>query len=299
MLNGLLRLTDEANYYWWTRAGFGDEFVIGFFLLASFLLGSCLGSFLNVCIWRMPLGESIVTAPSHCTKCGTPIHWYDNIPIVSYLVLRGRCRSCKAPISPRYVFVEALTGLLFALLLVKVGAVRQPPATLMPFFAMTMLCITTIWIDFEHRLIPDATTFPAMLFGIAASAAFPSIWSVDNRFLAAGFALGSGAIAGGLLALFAIVGRAVAKREVLGWGDVKYTAAAGILLGMPGAFFSVLAGSLLGSLYGVVCALRGGKKLARTTVPLGPFLAFGSFIWMFAGEKLLRWYLAFFAGQGA
>ena len=169
----------------------------------------------------------------------------------------------------------------------------------MPFFAMTMLCITTIWIDFEHRLIPDATTYPAMLFGVAASAAFPSIWGVENRFLAAGFALGSGAIAGGLLALFAIVGRAVAKREVLGWGDVKYTAAAGILLGMPGAFFSVLAGSLLGSLYGVVCALRGGKKLARTTVPLGPFLAFGSFIWMFAGEKLLRWYLAFFAGQGA
>ena len=299
MLNGLLRLTDQANYYWWTRAGFGDEFVIGFFLLASFLLGSCLGSFLNVCIWRMPLGESIVTAPSHCTKCGTPIHWYDNIPIASYLVLRGRCRSCKAPISPRYVIVETLTGLLFVLLVVKVGAVRQPPVTVTPYFAMALLCITTIWIDFEHRLIPDATTFPAMLFGVAASAAFPSIWGIENRFAAAGFALGSGTVAGGLLALFALAGRAVAKREVLGWGDVKYTAAAGILLGLPGAFFSVLAGSLLGSIYGAVCALRGGKKLARTTVPLGPFLAFGSLIWMFAGEKLLRWYLSFFAGPGA
>ena len=97
MLN-LLRLTDGSNYYWWTR------------------------SFLNVCIWRMPLGESIVTAPSHCPKCGTPIRWFDNIPVVSYLALRGRCRSCKAPISPRYVIVEALTGILFALLLFKVGA---------------------------------------------------------------------------------------------------------------------------------------------------------------------------------
>ncbi|MBS1368708.1 MAG: prepilin peptidase [Lentisphaeria bacterium] len=299
MLTGLLRLTDQSGYYWWSRAGFGDDCVLWFFIVSSFLLGSCLGSFLNVCIWRMPLGQSIVTAPSHCTKCGTQIRWFDNIPIVSYLSLRGRCRCCKAPISPRYVIVEALTGLLFALLLFKVGSAQQPPLTLLPYFAMTMLCVTTIWIDFEHRLIPDATTYPAMLFGLAVSAAFPSIWGVQNHFASAGFALGSGAAAGGLLALFAIVGRAVAKREVLGWGDVKYAAAAGVLLGLPGACFSVLAGSLFGSLYGIGCAFRNGKSLARTAVPLGPFLALGSLIWMFAGEKLLRWYLGFFAGPGA
>ena len=94
MLN-LLRLTDGSNYYWWTRAGFSDDYVVWFFVFSSFLFGSCLGSFLNVCIWRMPLGESIVTAPSHCPKCGTPIRWFDNIPVVSYLALRGRCRSCR------------------------------------------------------------------------------------------------------------------------------------------------------------------------------------------------------------
>ena len=293
MLN-LLRLTDGSNYYWWTRAGFSDDYVVWFFVFSSFLFGSCLGSFLNVCIWRMPLGESIVTAPSHCPKCGTPIRWFDNIPVVSYLALRGRCRSCKAPISPRYVIVETLTGILFALLLFKVGATQQPPFTLLLYFTMTLLCITTIWIDFEHRLIPDATTYPAILFGLAASAAFPSVWGVSNHLLSGAYALISGAAAGGALALFAIVGRAVSGREVLGWGDVKFVTAAGILLGLPGACFAVLAGSLLGSLYGVFRAFRSGRKLSRVTVPLGPFLAFGCFAWMFAGEKLLRWYLGFF-----
>ncbi|HCH86985.1 MAG TPA: hypothetical protein DFL85_15940, partial [Lentisphaeria bacterium] len=200
MLN-LLRLTDGSNYYWWTRAGFSDDYVVWFFVFSSFLFGSCLGSFLNVCIWRMPLGESIVTAPSHCPKCGTPIRWFDNIPVVSYLALRGRCRSCKAPISPRYVIVEALTGILFALLLFKVGATQQPPFTLLLYFTMTLLCITTIWIDFEHRLIPDATTYPAILFGLAASAAFPSVWGVSNHLLSGAYALISGAAAGGALAL--------------------------------------------------------------------------------------------------
>jgi len=287
----LLRLTDGTNYYWLTRAGLNDGFGIAFLLLAAFLFGICFGSFLNVCIWRLPLGESIATAPSHCPKCGKPIRWYDNIPLLSFLVLRGRCRNCKAPISPRYFIVELLTGILFALLLLKVGAMRQPPFTLFVYCAMAMLCVTTAWIDFEHRLIPDATTCPAMLFGVAASAVFPSVWGVTNHLEAGLFALGSGVVAGGALALFALAGRAVAKTEVLGWGDVKFVAAAGILLGLPGAFFTVLTGSLLGMLYGIGCAVRNRKPIARTAVPLGPFLALGSLVWMFAGEKILRWYL--------
>lgn len=211
------------------------------------------------------LGESIVTAPSHCPKCGTPIRWFDNIPVVSYLALRGRCRSCKAPISPRYVIVEALTGILFALLLFKVGATQQPPFTLLLYFTMTLLCITTIWIDFEHRLIPDATTYPAILFGLAASAAFPSAWGVSNHLLSGAYALISGAAAGGALALFAIVGRAVSGREVLGWGDVKFVTAAGILLGLPGACFAVLAGrcSDRSTAYSARSAAAGNSPASR------------------------------------
>lgn len=288
----LLRLTDSSDCTWWIRIGWSDGFSVCFLLCSIFLLGSCIGSFLNVCIWRMPLGESVVSIPSHCPKCGTPIRWFDNIPLVSYFALRGHCRSCKAPISPRYVIVELLTGILFALLLFKVSTMRQPPLTLLLYFAMAMLCITTIWIDFEHRQIPDATTWPAILFGLAASAAFPSIWKGENHLLSGAYALLSGAVAGGALALFALAGRAVFRREALGWGDVKFVMASGILLGIPGACFAVLSGSLLGSLWGILQALRSGRKLSRVTLPLGPFLSFGCLVWMFAGEKLLRWYLA-------
>ncbi|MDR0932105.1 MAG: prepilin peptidase [Victivallales bacterium] len=295
MLNGFLRLTDQAAYIWWSRAGFGDDYVLCFFVVSSFLLGSCLGSFLNVCIWRMPLNQSIVTAPSHCPKCDTPIRWFDNIPILSFLLLHGRCRYCKATISKRYIFVEGLTGILFALLLVKIGVVQQPPLTLLAYYTMTMLCISTIWIDFEHRLIPDVTTYPAMIFGLAISAAFPSIWGVDNHLTSFGMALISGVISGGVLSLFAIIGQSIVRKEVLGWGDVKYMAAVGILLGIPGAVFTLLFGSFSGSIYGICGALYSGKKLAKVAIPLGPFLAFGSFIWMFAGEKILRWYLGFFS----
>jgi len=299
MMTALLRLTDGSDYYWWTRAGFDDIGVVGFFLVSSFLFGIFLGSFLNVCIWRLPLGESVATAPSHCPKCGTPIRWFDNIPIVSWLVLRGRCRSCREPISPRYVIVETLTGVLFALLLLKVGAEQQPPFTAPLYFTMAMLCVTTAWIDFEHRLIPDATTYPAIVLGLAFSAAFPSAWGVKSHLVSGLLALGSGAAAGGALALFALAGRAIAKREVIGWGDVKFVTAAGVLLGLPGALFAMLAGSLLGTLYGVGCAVRSRRPLARTSIPLGPFLAAGCLAWMFAGEKILRWYLGFFPNNAA
>ena len=127
----MLRLTDGMSE-WWFRAGLEYPTVAVFAFFAVFVFGSCLGSFLNVCIWRLPLGESVVTAPSHCTKCGYEIRWYDNIPIVSYLVLRGRCRCCREPYSCRYLVVEALTGVLFVLAFVTVGLAGQPICTVFP-----------------------------------------------------------------------------------------------------------------------------------------------------------------------
>ena len=154
----------EGSFPWWTRLGLEYPELLTIALVAVFAVGSCFGSFLNVCIWRLPLGESIVSVPSHCTKCGYEIRWYDNIPIISYLVLRGRCRNCREPYSPRYLIVEALTGLLFVAVFLKVGLSAQPPATLALYWVMVLLCVTTSWIDVEHRLIPDATTYPALLF---------------------------------------------------------------------------------------------------------------------------------------
>ena len=280
----------EGSFPWWTRLGLEYPELLTIALVAVFAVGSCFGSFLNVCIWRLPLGESIVSVPSHCTKCGYEIRWYDNIPIISYL--RGRCRNCREPYSPRYLIVEALTGLLFVAVFLKVGLSAQPPATLALYWVMVLLCVTTSWIDVEHRLIPDATTYPALLFGLAVGTAFPSVQGCDTYPAALLRAVLGAAVPGVLLALFAVAGRLAAKREVLGWGDVKFAAAAGALLGAAGALFSVAAGALAGTVYGIALALSRKRSMKHLTIPFGPFLAGGALVWIFFGEKLLRGYLS-------
>ena len=128
----------QFPYDWWTRWGLVYPAVFFSACFAAFAYGACLGSFMNVCIWRMPRGESVVNAPSHCTKCGAHIRWYDNLPVVSYLVLRGRCRNCHAPYSPRYLAVEVLCGLLFVAVLVKCGLTRQVPGVMF-FYCVALL----------------------------------------------------------------------------------------------------------------------------------------------------------------
>lgn len=287
----MLTLT-EGTFPWWTRLGLEYPELLAIALVSVFVFGSCLGSFLNVCIWRLPLGESIVSVPSHCTKCGYEIRWYDNIPIVSYLVLRGRCRNCREPYSPRYLIVEALTGLLYVAVFLKVGLSDQPPAMLALYGAMVLYCITTSWIDVEHRLIPDATSYPALLFGLAISAAFPAVQGCAGHLGGLFRAAAGAAIPGGVLALFAFVGKLAVKREVLGWGDVKFAAAAGALLGAAGSLFCVATGALAGTFFGIGYALCTKRSMRRLAVPFGPFLAGGALLWIFSGEKLLGWYLS-------
>lgn len=282
----------EGSFPWWTRLGLEYPELLTIALVAVFAVGSCFGSFLNVCIWRLPLGESIVSVPSHCTKCGYEIRWYDNIPIFSYLVLRGRCRNCREPYSPRYLIVEALTGALFVAVFLKVGLTSQPPAMLALYWVMVMLCVTTSWIDVEHRLIPDATTLPALLFGLAVGTAFPSTQGCDTYPAALLRAAAGAAIPGILLTIFTIAGRLAVRREVLGWGDVKFAAAAGALLGAAGALFCVATGALAGTVYGIALALTRKRSMKHLAIPFGPFLAGGALVWIFFGEKVLRWYLS-------
>ena len=143
----------EGSFPWWTRLGLEYPELLTIALVAVFAVGSCFGSFLNVCIWRLPLGESIVSVPSHCTKCGYEIRWYDNIPIISYLVLRGRCRNCREPYSPRYLIVEALTGLLFVAVFLKVGVC--------PFGELCgeIFRIESFRVCFEVLLLPTRVVF--------------------------------------------------------------------------------------------------------------------------------------------
>lgn len=259
-----------------------------------FVLGACIGSFLNVCIWRIPRDESIVTAPSHCPKCGHDIAWYENIPLLSWLCLNGKCSKCKSPITFRYFGVELLTAVLFYILFYKVTFDHQPLSILIVYFGVTMLIVTTIFIDIEHFLIPDKTTYPVMLLGIAMSLVFPEIWGGSTtRLLSFVFSASGLLIGGGIMALMAIFGKMLFKVEALGWGDVKYIAAIGACLGLKACFFSVLFGSLTGALAGVGIMLFKHSNL-KTAIPFGPFLATGTFIWMFYGERLTFLYLQLF-----
>jgi leader peptidase (prepilin peptidase)/N-methyltransferase len=246
--------------------------------LAVFVVGALIGSFLNVCIHRLPSGESVVFPASHCPRCGEPIRPYDNIPIVSYVLLRGRCRRCAAPISARYPVVEVLTGL------AAVGTVWELGASAHALLAFAFLCalIVITFIDFDHQIIPDSVSLPGIGVGFAAALIFgdPS-W----RASLAGIALG-----GGLLWAVAEGYYRLTGREGMGGGDIKLLAMIGAFLGWQAVLVTLMIGSLTGSLIGMVLLLaqRGDR---RTAIPFGPFLAVGAAAALFWGDALIRWYL--------
>ena len=262
--------------------------------LAVVLAGFCVGSFLNVCIWRMPRRESVVFAPSHCPKCGSNIKFYDNIPIISFLILGGKCRKCKEKISPRYWLVELMTGLLalgIYLLIVSSGG--------SPAFAITMLAalpmmIAGAFIDVEHGIIPDQLTVPTAAAGIILAAVFPGNWVFEEEMAAdtarITAALLSAAWMAGMwiiLSLFAFVGKKIFKRNALGGGDVKYMAAIAALAG-PGALITLAAGSAAGAIYGIVRTLGKDRKITNSAIRFAPWLGFGFLIWCIVAAWMFR-----------
>ena len=264
--------------------------IFTFWVVISFVFGCCIGSFLNVCIWRVPRGMSIISPPSHCPKCDYKITALENIPLLSWIFLGGKCSSCHAPITIRYFLVELMTGLLFALIFLKVIAMQQPIAVLLPYFVMAAILICSAFTDCELGIIPNEFTYFGMICGVAFAALFPSAWDLDSRVAALLLSLVSMLAAGGLMALCAVAGKKIFRREALGWGDVKFIAAAGALTGLPGALFTVLAGSLAG-LAGAPFLRLIPKYRKRRTLRFGPFLAFGMLIWIFFGDVLVRMYM--------
>jgi leader peptidase (prepilin peptidase)/N-methyltransferase len=260
-----------------------------FWTVATFIFGACLGSFLNVCIWRIPRGESVVSPPSRCPNCGHQITWYENIPLFSWIFLLGRCSGCKKPISARYFVVELITGFLFSLLFLKVLASGEPLERLAPYYLMTALALTTAFIDCELRIIPDKTTYPAIAASLLMAPLLPEAWGTHSRLWAFAIALSGLLLAGGLMALASILGRLAFKRDALGWGDVKYIAAVGACLGFVPALFALFAGSVLGSLFGLSRHLFNSKR-RRRPIAFGPFLAGGVLLWMLFGAWLLALY---------
>lgn len=250
----------------------------------NFWLGCCIGSFLNVCIWRIPNGMSIVTPPSRCPKCGHHIAWYENIPLVSWVVLGGKCSSCHCKISSRYFFVELLCGVLFYLLWFKTLIDSDSISLLLMNYTVTSFILAMAFIDYDHRIIPDKLTYPMMLFGLAIAPVFPGIWGTDDSLRAFLYSAASLSGAGVIMYLLALGGRVMFKQDALGMGDVKYMMAVAACLGPVTCFFTLLIGSLLGAFTGLaLIALKKGKM--KSAIPFGPFLAGGTYLWMLYGSR--------------
>jgi leader peptidase (prepilin peptidase)/N-methyltransferase len=240
-----------------------------------FIFGAVIGSFLNVCIYRIPQGKSIARPRSSCPKCGRPIRPYDNIPILSYLVLGGKCRDCHEPISPRYVIVELLTGLLLAALYLKYGLTLK----LLAVFIFSAVLLVITFIDLDYQIIPDMLTLPGIpIFFLAA------VFILKMDFLEALLGL---IIGGGTLFLISFGYRLFTKRDGMGMGDVKLLAMLGAFLGWKSLIFILFFSSLSGSLIGIAIMVKekGNMKYA---IPYGPFLSAAAIAYLFWGTKAVE-----------
>ncbi|MEP7028286.1 MAG: prepilin peptidase [Candidatus Eisenbacteria bacterium] len=241
-----------------------------------FVLGLCLGSFLNVVIHRLPRGESLAWPPSACPACGHAIRPFDNVPVISWLLLSGRCRDCAAPISPRYLLVELGAGVLLPGLALVLG----PRVALVPaaVFALALLAIALI--DLDHRIIPDELSVGGLVIGLAARG-----FTWDG--LLAGLI---GALVGaGSLYLVALGYRRATGVEGLGGGDVKLAGMIGAFLGWPGVFLTIFSAALAGSLLGGIL-IASGRGTRRTALPFGTLLAAAAVFAALVGPVLWRWY---------
>jgi leader peptidase (prepilin peptidase)/N-methyltransferase len=248
------------------------------FFIFAFVFGAVVGSFLNVCIYRLPRGESIVFPASHCPTCGKGIRPYDNIPIVSYLFLRGRCRFCGARISSQYPVVELINALLTMFLFIKCGF----SLTFLFLFIFCSALVVITFVDLEHRIIPDVISLPGIVLGFISSF-FLNWLSWQDSLI--------GIIAGGgSLFIVATVYQLITKKEGMGGGDIKLLAMMGAFLGWMAVPFIVFASSLVGSVIGVTIMLAQ-KKDSKLAIPFGPFLAFGAILYVFYGKQLIFWYL--------
>jgi len=246
-------------------------------IAAIFVFGAMIGSFLNVCIVRLPEERSIVRPRSHCPSCGHQIAWYDNLPVVSFVLLRGRCRVCGVRISPLYPTVELLTGALAVALWMRLGTTLAFAG----YFLFAAALVTITFIDLDHRIIPDVISLPGIVVGLAVSFVSPLVTPLGALL---------GVLAGGGVLLGIATGYEMLRgREGMGGGDVKLLAMIGAFLGWQSVFVTLMVASLIGSIIGVGLMIyqRADTKLA---IPFGPFLAGGALVSLFFGDRILAFY---------
>ena len=291
-----------------------SHFVPWFFPLVAALFGACVGSFLNVCIYRLPKNESVVRPGSHC-GCGRPIAWFDNIPVLSWLLLRGRARCCGRPFSIRYPAIELLTaGLFLACWLLF------PPGKALAGAVLCAIVICAFFIDHDHMIIPDVLTVGGAAAGLLLSFTLPALHGQTHElFVVASARAGREALLGlvvgsGLVLWIALFAEAILKKEAMGFGDVKYLGALGTFVGWKGAVFGMFGGAMLGCAWFIVALLwqkatgRNAGLRAETPegqpaelglgvhVPFGPMLGLAALIYFFG---LHRWVDAYFANLAA
>lgn len=252
----------------------------------TFISGLIIGSFLNVCIYRMPKSESVVRPPSHCPHCEHTISWYDNIPAVSFILLRGKCRFCKGKISFRYITVELLTASVFVLMVSMLGL----HITTIIFMVLAGGLIAATFIDFEHQIIPDEISCGGMALGLILSLGFPQLHSTAGR-LRALYLSGQGLLAGGIIIyLTGVLGKLIFRKEAMGGGDVKLLAMIGAFVG----FKYVILIYFLAPFFGIIIGIIMKLKYKVEVIPYGPYLSLATLVIILRGDKILRTLLGYY-----
>lgn len=250
----------------------------GINVVLIFILGLIVGSFSNVCIYRIPGNESIIYPASHCPKCCSNISPKDNIPLLSYILLKGRCRNCKSKISIQYPIVEFLTGLIYLIIYLIYGLSVQ---TLI-YIILSSALIIIAFIDLNEQIVPDVISLPGIVIGFILSFLVPYISFINS-------ALGV-LVGGGIILIIGLAGSVVFKKEAMGGGDVKLAAMIGAFLGWRYIMISLFLGFFLGALAGIFLILSKIKS-REDVVPFGPFIVLGSFITLLWGDKIISWYI--------
>ena len=266
-------------------------------LAGVFIFGLMVGSFLNVCIWRLPAGEQIVKGRSHCRKCGKPIAWYDNVPLLSWVLLGGRCRRCKARISWTYPFVELAAGLLFAGILARFGWTAV--AAVYAVLAAALLALSVI--DLREMILPDEITLPGIAAGLIASFLEPKLHGASGRWQGLLSGVIGALVGAGVIYLIGAAGtklfrrklKAIGEEEAMGFGDVKLMAMVGAFIGVwKGLLVTLVLAPLSGAVIGLALKMKTGKEI----IPFGPFLAAAALAAVFWGDAMIAWYRGLLTG---
>lgn len=265
-----------------------------YWTLLVFFLGLCAGSFLNVCIYRIPAEKSVVYPPSACPRCHTRIKWFDNIPVLSWWMLGARCRTCQAPISSRYPLVEFLTALLFTAVWILHAVLGGAPLVALCYLLAVFGLMLGTFVDFDEMWIPDRVTIGGMIIAPVLSLLVPALHGAASPLASLKASLTGMAAGFGALWIVRELGTAAFKKEAMGLGDVKLMGALGALFGWPAVIFILFFSALFGSVAGV-SLIAAGKKELQSRLPYGPYIALASLVWMLGGNRLWDAYTSLFS----